>query len=308
MSKQRKKKRPEAAKAAGESPERREPVHHKAARTRRKVPNWPVLIIALVGAGLSGFLAATSWMGEHLPYCDPGSACDIVQTSRWAYLFGMPVSAWGALAFLALAYVAGRVRSLELHWKLLWTLSLVSLAISLYLTVIALAVLEAACAYCLGSLGITAALFGVVAWQHPPGLPDFTWRSWLAQTGGLTVAVLAAFHFYHAGWLGADGGPEDPYLQALAIHLSQNDAQFYGASWCPRCESQKEMFGSSAFRLPYVECSPGGRNAPQAPVCQANGIRNYPTWVIAGERHLGMLPLAELARLSGFRPPGSANP
>ena len=278
--------------------------HAKAARTRRKLPNWPVLVLALAGAGLSGFLAASSRFGQSLPYCSAGSACELVQTSRWAYLFGIPVAAWGMLAFLTMAFVAGQVRQVEWHWKSLWTLSLLSLAISVYLTVIALVALEAACPYCLVSLGITAAVFGVVAWQYPPGLPDFAWPAWLAQTGGLALVVVAAFHFYHAGWLGADAGPEDPYLKALAIHLNQSDAQFFGAEWCPRCQDQKEMFGRSAFRLPFVDCSPGGRNAPPAPICSVNGVESYPTWIIRGERHLGILPLAELARLSGFQPPG----
>jgi uncharacterized membrane protein len=283
--------------------EKPKPPHAKAFHARRKLPDWPVLVLALAGVALSGFLSGAAWLDAELPYCSAGSPCDVVQSSRWAWLFGVPIAAWGFAAFGLIALVAAQVRNTEWHWKLTWTLSLISIAISLYLTVIALAVLDAACIYCLASLGIAAALFAVVAWQWPRGMPDFGWPAWLAQTGVLAVAVVAALHVYHSGWLGAQGGPEDPYLSALAGHLSQTGAAFYGAEWCARCQSQKALFGNSARRLPYVECSPGGRNRPQAAICGVKGIANYPTWIIGGQRHLGVLPVEQLARLSGFSPP-----
>jgi hypothetical protein len=53
-------------------------------------------------------------------------------------------------------------------------------------------------------------------------------------------------------------------------------------------------------RIPYVECSPGGSKAPQATECKEKNIQNYPTWIIDGQRHTGVLPLDTLAQLSKF--------
>jgi glutaredoxin len=86
----------------------------------------------------------------------------------------------------------------------------------------------------------------------------------------------------------------------LAEHLTKADAKFYGASWCPHCKEQKELFGSSVSRLPYVECSPGGPQAPQAPICIQKNIESYPTWIINGQRYTGVQPLDSLAQLSKF--------
>jgi hypothetical protein len=90
-------------------------------------------------------------------------------------------------------------------------------------------------------------------------------------------------------------------IRALAEHLAEQDVVFYGASWCPHCQEQKRLFGASADRLPYVECSLGGPNAPQSAACRTAGIQSYPTWVINGRATVGqVLTLAQLADATGF--------
>jgi len=279
----------------------------KSAHTRRKIPNWPVLALALAGMALTAFLTGALWLGESLPYCEANSPCDVVQGSRWSHLLGVPISLWGFGTYAALGFVAARVRGLELHWKAVWTFSLIAVAVSLYLSAVALFVLDAACVYCLASTGIALALFAVVAWQSPAGLPDFAWPAWLVQTVAVAAIIVAAMHFYYSGWVTSAVGEEDPYLRALATHLDSTGAMFYGAFWCGNCQEQKEMFGASAERLPYVECAPGGRNAPLSPACAVQGISSFPTWVIGGRRYVGKLSEDELARHSGFVPPEKTN-
>ena len=108
-------------------------------------------------------------------------------------------------------------------------------------------------------------------------------------------------HLHFSGVFHAAAGPEDPYLKALAIHLTEVGTKFYGASWCPHCNDQKELFRNSAYRLPYVECSPRGRNGPPARACAVLDIRNFPTWMIDGRRYTQLLGTDSLARYSGFR-------
>lgn len=67
---------------------------------------------------------------------------------------------------------------------------------------------------------------------------------------------------------------------AFATCLKDKGMIFYGAFWCPHCKAQKEMFGSSAKLLPYVECSTlDGKG--QLPICQEAKIESYPTWRMA---------------------------
>lgn len=274
-----------------------------AAGRRRKLPNWPVLVLALLGVALSAYLSYTTFTRGTALFCGEGGGCDIVQESRWSHLLGLPIALWGLAAYAALAWVAARVRSADWHWKLLFTFSLVGVAVSVYLTAISLLVIEATCTYCLASLGLIALIFLVTLWQKPAGLAGFTWPGWLAQTGGLALIVVLLLHLYHSGWLWPGTGPEDPYLKALAIHLGQSDAKFYGAYWCPVCTQQKELFGTSAERLPYVECSPNGRSAPRAAECVQQGVTNYPSWFINGQLNVGLLDVQQLARMTNFQGP-----
>jgi thiol-disulfide isomerase/thioredoxin len=67
---------------------------------------------------------------------------------------------------------------------------------------------------------------------------------------------------------------------AFAQCLKDKGAVFYGAFWCPHCQAQKKLFGSSAKLLPYVECSTADAQG-QLQICTDKKIQSYPTWELA---------------------------
>lgn len=79
----------------------------------------------------------------------------------------------------------------------------------------------------------------------------------------------------------------------FAACISESGAQFYGAFWCPHCQTQKALFGKSADKLPYIECSTPSKS--QTAVCNEAGIESYPTWkfsdgsVVTGEQTFAQL-------------------
>ena len=266
----------------------------------REGPNWPLFILALLGMALSGYLTFSAWQGRLVAFCTQGAGCDVVLNSRWSTLFGMPTSFWGFLTYALLAAVAWNKNAAD-RWRWAWVISLFGLLYSLYLTSISFFELQAACPYCLTSLGLMAAIFILTTLQKPDNLAKFSWGPWLAKTVGTAVVAIVVMHTYYAGYWGNAPGPEDPWIRGLAEHLSKSDAKFYGAYWCPHCAEQKEMFGSSVNRLPYVECSPGGPQAPQAQVCNDKNVESYPTLIINGQRYVGVQPLDTLAQITKFQ-------
>jgi hypothetical protein len=56
-----------------------------------------------------------------------------------------------------------------------------------------------------------------------------------------------------------------------------------------------------------VECSTGGQGSRQAGACQSVGIRQYPTWIIGGQRFEEVLTLTRLAELTSFQPPAQTS-
>ena len=281
--------------------ERRKPSPAKS--NMRGAPNWPLFIMASLGLVLSGYLTYTAWAQKLAAFCTEGAGCDVVLNSRWSTLFGVPTSLWGFLTYALLAAVAWN-RDAVNRWRWAWVISLFGLLYSLYLTSISFFELKAACPYCLASLALMALIFAAVAFQRPASLSNLSWGRWLAKSAGVAAIVIVAVHLHYAGYWGSAPGPEDPWVRGLAEHLSQIDAKFYGASWCPHCNDQKKLFGSSTKRIPYVECSPGGPNAPQAQVCREKGIQSYPTWIINGQRYTGVQQLDALAQLSKYQHQG----
>jgi uncharacterized membrane protein len=286
------------------SKKNRQPVAHSAVRNG---PNWALFVLAVLGMALSGYLTFTAWQGKLVAFCTEGAGCDVVLNSRWSTLFGMPTSFWGFLTYALLAAVAWN-RDAANRWRWAWVISLFGLLYSLYLTAISFFELQAACPYCLTSLGLMAAIFLLTTLQKPRNLTKFSWSSFATKTAGAAAVAIVALHLYYAGYIGNAPQPEDPWIRSLAEHLSQSDAKFYGASWCPHCAEQKHIFGASERRLPYVECSPGGPNAPQSQACKDKNIQSYPTWIINGQRYTGVQPLDTLAQLSKFEYKGGSKP
>ena len=271
----------------------------------RPGPNWPLLAASSLGIALTGYLSWAALSGGAVQGCSAGGGCDIVLTSRWATLFGLPTALWGFLAYTGLAAIAF-VRRTDKQWSYAWTAALFGASYSVYLTVVSLTILESACPYCLTSLGLMLATLAIVVVQRPV---ETARRSWLGLVGGRGVLAALVILVLHANYVSPQAepsGPEDPKIRALAEHLTEAGVLFYGASWCPHCQEQKLLFGASAGRLPYIECSPAGPNTPQAPSCNRAGVQSYPTWVINGQAFAGrVLSLAELAEISRF--PGGAN-
>jgi uncharacterized membrane protein len=280
----------------------------KSRRTRIRSPNaamaqaprvdWIVAALAGTGVLLAGYLWWAQTGSAALPGCPVGGGCDLIQHSRWSRLFEVPIAVWGALFYGAifgvaiLPALAPRRRALE------FVLAGIGCFASAYLTLMTRRELGATCPYCLLSFGLVVALLAVAviraAWAE---------RAWLGLlTGLLGLLVVGIMHRQFGGFENAMNGPVDPHLRALAEHLANHGAKFFGAEWCPHCREQKVMFGGAAKWLPYVECSPNGPQAPQATTCLAHNITRYPTWIIDGHTYEKLLSAQQLAALSGYQP------
>ena len=269
----------------------------RASKARIYVPDWSIVALAASGMLVTAYLTIASMTTASPLFCGQGSSCDLIQQSHWSLLLGIPVAIWGFVLYALIALIAGLGRPRLKRWQRLWLLAFFGVIFSLYLTAAGWFALQALCFWCLVSLGLIGTIFAVLTFRRPESAPGMPWAGFLAGQGAMVAVLLLLIHSLYAGWFQP---PEDPRLRALAQHLDQVGAVYFGASWCPSCQDQNQLFGQAARHLPYVECSPGGRGGGVAFECVANDITAYPTWVIGSRRFERLMEPEELARLTRF--------
>jgi uncharacterized membrane protein len=281
----------------GSSAKAPNPFKNQTTRPSGSLAALDLLLFILAGAGiaLTSYLTYAASFEVHPAFCSEGSGCDIVQSSRWATFLGIPMALWGFVTYVVIALLAWSGRGKPGSGSMLIYVAMTGFAVSAYLTIVSVLEIEATCPYCLTSFAIITTILSLALARRPPD-----WAKSLKEAVVVGLLIVGGLHLHYSGVFDAAAGPEDPQLQALAIHLHETGAKFYGAYWCPRCQEQKAEFLSSAKRLPYVECSSGGRGSALTAPCFKADIKTYPTWIIGERRLTGLKTPQELARASGF--------
>lgn len=250
--------------------------------------------LAAVGVAISTYLLATK-AAHAAPYCPLGSGCDVVQSSRYAAAFGIPVALLGLAYYGVLLVLSMRLVVAERRWALALPVAGAGMGASAVFTIVQQTAVHATCSLCVLSALLTLGIFISLLVRRPRRIRATTW-------GWTTATAIAAVAFLVLGY--AASAPvvaTHDYATDLAKHLVASGVKFYGAYWCPHCADQKAMFGNAARYLPYVECDPRSPLG-QPQVCMRAGVKVFPTWDIQGQRYEGVRSLDELARLSGFTP------
>lgn len=283
---------------------------------RRSVPwihRWsrPIMGgIAAIGAAGTAFLTVVKLTGDTSGVC-PTGGCDVVLSSPYATVFGLPLTLFGFLGYFSMVVFAlsplaiDPSKNKQLHNKVEgWTGLLLFLGgtamavFSSYLMYVLAAKIQAVCTYCIAS--------AIFSWSLL--ILSIVGRDW-DDRGQLLFSGIAVAMVTLIGTLGVYSGinPDGTTTASgsaqvlLAEHLADTDAQMFGAYWCSHCLNQKAMFGKEAFKkIDYVECDPKGDN-PRTQLCKEANIEGFPTWKIKGEFYQGERTLEELANLSDYQ-------
>lgn len=128
-----------------------------------------VALLSLGGLGVATYLTVVHYAHQPIA-CSSIGDCELVNSSRYATVAGVPVAVMGAASYvvIVLGAAAAWLRRDSTLLFGTWALALASFAFSMYLTYIELRVLYAICVYCVASASIMTAIFAllsVAAWQ-----------------------------------------------------------------------------------------------------------------------------------------------
>jgi uncharacterized membrane protein len=123
-----------------------------------------VAVLALIGAFVSFYLLLFKLGVLGTLICGAAGGCDIVQSSRYAYFFGVPVAAWGFVGYLAIFGVAmagTRPELADRRWVPVALMALTGGAFlfSVYLSAMSGFVIGAWCQWCLVSASLATLSF-----------------------------------------------------------------------------------------------------------------------------------------------------
>lgn len=167
---------------------------------------WALVIrlLLVIAAGVSAYLLSVSLTGGSVVGCGPGSDCDSVLQSRWAYFLSIPVSVFALLVdgILLLSTFSCGKRSTPAQrrkaWELLLPGALLVLGSALWFTGLQAFVLRHFCRFCLAAHACNSAAAVLLLLRVPirdsverpekdPSLP----RSWAVKLGTIAIVLLA---------------------------------------------------------------------------------------------------------------------
>lgn len=284
---------------------------------------WLLAGVATLGAIETGYLTVMKFIGSDV--C-PTEGCDLVLSSPYATIFGLPLTLFGFLGYAAMIALATaplwvnpdnnkalRQTLEDRTWPLMFMLATAMVVFSGYLMAIMAFAIGAFCPFCVASAIFSLSLFLITLFgKRWDDLGQIAFMGLIVGIVTVTGVMAVYAPIRNGGGQAAVRGQAGPPITttsgpaeiALAQHLKDSGAAMYSAWWCPHCHDQKQAFGAEATAiLPYVECDPEGQN-PQTALCRSNPqITGFPTWEIDGQFYPGAQPLQRLAELSGYTGP-----
>ena len=119
-----------------------------------------IILLSLLGIFVSGYLSWSHFSGEAV-YCGGASSCELVNSSRYAYLGNIPVAFLGLVAYLAILALSLIPPHENRQWPdvLRFGIALIGVMFQWYLFYIEVAVLHAFCYWCIASQAIVTVIF-----------------------------------------------------------------------------------------------------------------------------------------------------
>ncbi len=126
-----------------------------------------ITVLSILGIVVSGYLTYIHYSGEPI-FCGGTNSCELVNTSRYAFIGSIPVSALGLLAYIAILILSFIKSNADRQWPamLIFGLALIGVMFQLYLSYIELFVLHAICYWCVSSQIIILVIF-ILALPRP---------------------------------------------------------------------------------------------------------------------------------------------
>ncbi len=238
---------------------------------RLKISRVLIAVFALAGFGIMLYLTVIHYTQDQ-SFCDISQkfSCDVVTTSIYSEIFGLPISILGLLYFswilFSIFYIKG-----DNFFRTNFLITLFVLIPSLYFSLIEIFVIKSICVLCETSKALMAAILFIAAFDMRRR-EKITFRLVMPVIiAGLAVSFIT--YFAQTGTVVKKDYGE------LVQCLNEKGVIYYKSVRCSSCRRQEALLGEAYKELNSVECHPDGEN-PNPELCLAKNISKTPTFLI----------------------------
>lgn len=255
-----------------------------------------ILILAFIGLGIMSYLTYIHYADVE-SFCDLTEevSCDVVTTSIYSEIFGIPVSIMGLIFFSIIIFSTFRERKKEI-FQTIFILSLFVLIPSLYLTLLEIFVIKSICILCESSKVIMFLIL-LLSLFAAKSVGKVTWQM---ATPIIIAGVVVSGITYFAQTSIISQEDHTPLVQCL----NEKGVVYYKSVRCSNCRRQEMVLGEAYKKLNSIECHPEGEN-PMPEFCFEKGISKTPTFLLEDkdgtemERLEGLQSIEDLALFAG---------
>ena len=235
------------------------------------LPRILILVLSIVGFGIMAYLTYIHYANTK-SFCDISEtvSCDVVTTSIYSEIFGLPISILG-LGYFGFTFLLTVFYRRKEYFQALFFLTLFVLIPSLYFSVLEATVIKAWCVLC-----ETSKLLMIV----------ILITSFVAMKEKFSVVLRLAIPIIIAGLVAAGvtyfaqtGNVVKKDYTAFVQSLNEQGVVYYKSVKCNNCKRQEKLFGEYIKKLNSIECHPEGQD-PQPELCLQKGIKKTPTFLI----------------------------
>lgn len=252
--------------------------------------------LSLAGLAIMSYLTYIHYANAS-SFCDISKevSCDVVTTSLYSEIFGIPVSVLGVGYFLTVLIVSLRRMNPD-RFRFLFMLTAFVLVPSLYLSFMEFFVIKSFCILCETSKVLMLIILGI----SYAGI-----RGQIRGLGRLLAPiVIAGLVVAGITFFVQNGTVVNEDYTGLVTHLNSEGWVYYKSYTCSNCKRQEKLLGDAYKKLNSVECHPKGPNGnPQ--LCLQKNITKTPTWLLEKDgqemaRLEGLQKIEELMKISGY--------
>lgn len=237
---------------------------------KKSPARWVIAICAIAGFGIMAYLTYIHY-AQAKSFCDISQevSCDVVTTSIYSEIFGVPVSILGLLFFAAVLFLLLKPRAKT--FQTIFLITLFALIPSLYLSLTEILFINSICILCETSKVLMLIILGSSLWAS--GLDSKTALRIGAPV--LIAGLVAAGVTYFAQTGTVVKKDYSKFVQCL----NSKGVVYYKSVRCSTCRRQEMLLGEAYKKLNSVECHPDGAN-PQPELCLSKKITKTPTFLI----------------------------